>query len=447
MDLPELWVRLKNGKLPRFAKLSLAASVVSIILASGLYGLLFLNSSAPTPLRLSQQSFPLAEPNLRYGVALDTLSFSVDTIMEGQTLSDLLGAAGVDASSIYPISVEADSVMDLRSLRAGRTYTLLDDEDTEGQDFFVYQPSVYEYIRLDLQGEGRTERVKLPVTTEMSTAGGRIESSLWNAMVGNGHSFELTDKMEDALKWSIDFYHVQPNETFKLVYEKEYVEGEEAGIGPVKAAYYHTASKDYYAFYYPGDKEGNHAGYYDLEGAPMKSTFLKAPLKYGRISSKYNLRRFHPVLKRTRPHYGTDYAAPYGTPIHSVADGVIAEAGRRGGNGNFVKVRHNKQYTTQYLHMQKFAEGIRPGVHVSQGDVIGYVGSTGLATGPHVCFRFWENGRQVDHTKIDFPTAEPLPDSLLQDFLIYKEDLFLELQGIALPAPKIAEPDSTQLKP
>ncbi|PHI19401.1 peptidase M23 [Lewinellaceae bacterium SD302] len=440
---------MKNGKLPRFAKLSLAASVVSLVLASGLYGVLFLNSSAPAPLRLSQKSFPLAEPTLRYGLALDTLSISVDTIQEGQTLSTLLTIAGVDASDIYGLSVEADSVMELRALRAGRTYTLVDDADTEGQDFFVYQPSVYEYVRLDLQGQGRTERVRLPVTTKMSTAGGRIESSLWNAMVGNGHSFELTDKMEDALKWSIDFYHVQPDESFKLVYEKEFVEGKEAGIGPVKAAYYHTASKDYYAFYYPGDKDGKHAGYYDLEGEPMKSTFLKAPLKYGRVSSSYNLRRFHPILKRTRPHYGTDYAAPYGTPIHSVADGVIAEAGRRGGNGNFVKVRHNQQYTTQYLHMQKFAEGIKPGVHVSQGDIIGYVGSTGLATGPHVCFRFWENGKQVDHTKIDFPTAEPLPDSLLQDFLIYKEDLYQELNGIEIPAPKIEEVviDSTAAKP
>lgn len=382
---------------------------------------------------MSEQSFPLVAPDVHFGLALDTLSISVDTIQQGQTLSDLLTMAGVEANKIYPISVEADSIMDLRALRAGRTYTLIDDPDTEGKDFFVYQPSVYEYIRIDLQGTERSERKRLPVTTGISTAGGTIKTSLWNAMVGNGHSFELTDKMEDALKWSIDFYHVQPEETFKLIYEKDFVEGKEAAIGPVRAAYYHTASKDYYAFYYE-DKNGENAGYYDREGQPMKSTFLKAPLKYGRISSRYNLRRFHPVLKRTRPHYGTDYAAPYGTPIHSVADGVIAEAGRRGGNGNFVKVRHNKTYTTQYLHMQRFAEGIRPGVHVSQGDVIGYVGSTGLATGPHVCFRFWENGKQVDHTKLDFPAAEPLPDSLMGEYNLLKDSLLLQLQNIELPS-------------
>lgn len=438
MDLPELWAKLPKGKLPRLVKYSLFASVCSILLASGVYGIFFLNSSAPEPVRLSEKAFPLVEPTLKYGLAIDTLSLSVDTIQEGQTLSDLLTMAGVEASELYTITQTADEIMDLRALRAGRTYTIVEDADTEGPDFFVYQPSVYEYIRLDLRGAGLSERVKLPVETQIATAGGRIESSLWNAMVGNGHSFELTDKMEDALKWSIDFYHVQPNETFRLIYEKDFVEGKEAAVGPVKAAQYHTESKDYYAFYYE-DPCGDYSGYYDLEGHPMKSTFLKAPLKYGRISSRYNLRRFHPVLKRTRPHYGTDYAAPYGTPIHSVADGVIAEAGRRGGNGNFVKVRHNQTYTTQYLHMQRFAEGIRPGVHVSQGQVIGYVGSTGLATGPHVCFRFWENGNQVDHTKLNFPPAEPLPANLMDDYLAHKDALLAQLKQIELPAPQLPE--------
>lgn len=432
MDLPESWAKLKNIKLPRLVKYSLFASIFSLVLASGLYGIFFLNSSAPEPVRLSERSFPIVEPTIRFGLAIDTLSLKVDTILEGQTLSNLLTDAGIEASELYPITQEADSIMDLRALRAGRVYTLVDDPDTEGQDFFVYQPSVYEYIRLDLQGTQRSERRKLPVETKIATAGGLIESSLWNAMVGNGHSFELTDKMEDALKWSIDFYHVQPNESFRLVYEKDFVEGKAAAVGPVKAAHYHTASKDYYAFYYE-DPCGDFTGYYDMEGHPMKSTFLKAPLKYGRISSRYNLRRFHPVLKRTRPHYGTDYAAPYGTPIHSVADGVIAEAGRRGGNGNFVKVRHNQTYTTQYLHMQNFAEGIRPGVHVSQGQVIGYVGSTGLATGPHVCFRFWENGKQVDHTKLNFPPAEPLPASMMDDYMAHKNALLAQLEAIQLP--------------
>ncbi|MEL6140892.1 MAG: peptidoglycan DD-metalloendopeptidase family protein, partial [Bacteroidota bacterium] len=396
MYLPDPRVRLSGLTLPRTARISLTATFLALLLGAGSYGFFFHDNSRPIP-GLSEEAFPLIEPTIRFGLAIDTLSLRVDTIQNGQTLSDLLTLGGVATEKLHSLSLRADSVMDLRALRAGKIWRLIDDLDTEGPDFFVYQPSVYEYVRLDLQSGDQTSRVELPVTTQIHTAGGVIESSLWNAMVGNGHSFELTDKMEDALQWSVDFYHVQPGESFKLVYDKDYVEDKEAAIGPVRAAFYHTASKDFYAFYFASE-DGEHKGYYDKTGHPMKSTFLKAPIRYGRISSRYNLRRFHPILKRTRPHYGTDYAAPYGTPIMAVGNGVVVEAGRRGGNGNFVKIRHDKQFTTQYLHMQRFAKGIHPGVHVSQGEVIGYVGSTGLATGPHVCFRFWQNGRQVDHT-------------------------------------------------
>lgn len=434
--------KLRRGALSRTTKVGLVTCILSLLVGSGVYGFFFLSASASTP-TLTRQAFPLTEPTLRYGLAIDTLQLSVDTIQSGQTLSDLFAKIGVPGESIYPLSIAADSVMDLRALRAGKEYTVIDDADTEGPDFLVYQPSVYEYIRLDLQGTQRTERVKLPVVTEIHEAAGVIESSLWNAMVGNGHSFELTDKMENALQWSIDFHHVQPNDAFKLVYEKDIVNGEEAAVGPVKAAYYRTTGREYYAFYFDDKNNGELSGYYDQEGRPMKATFLKAPVKYGRMSSAFNLRRFHPVLKRTRPHYGTDYAAPYGTPILAVGDGVVVEATRRGGNGNFVKLRHNKRIQTQYLHMQRFGEGIRPGTHVQQGQVIGYVGSTGLATGPHVCFRYWQDGKQVDHTKLELPPAQPLPDSLMPEFLLVKNQLMLQLETIQLPVSdslKVATP-------
>ena len=165
----------------------------------------------------------------------------------------------------------------------------------------------------------------------------------------------------------------------------------------------------------------------------MNKGFLKSPVKYSRISSSFNRNRFHPVLKRRRPHLGTDYAAPYGTPILSVGDGVVVEATRRGGNGNFVKVRHDKTYQTQYLHMQKFAKGISPGVHVKQGQTIGYVGSTGLATGPHVCFRFWKNGKQVNHRKLEFPPPKPLPEVEMPDFLKVREAFVAKLAAMEYP--------------
>ncbi|MEM6771091.1 MAG: peptidoglycan DD-metalloendopeptidase family protein, partial [Bacteroidota bacterium] len=240
------------------------------------------------------------------------------------------------------------------------------------------------------------------------------------------------DRMEDALQWSVDFYHVQPNDKFQLYYEKKEVEGETAAPGRVLAARYSTRGDDIYAFWYESP-DSTYSGYFGLNGEPMKSTFLKSPVRFSRMSSGFNMRRFHPVLKRIKPHLGTDYAAAYGTPILATADGVIVERGRRGGNGNFVKVRHSKQYTTQYLHMQKFKEGQSVGTRVKQGDVIGYVGSTGLATGPHVCYRFWKDGRQIDHRSLKFPPAEPMPDSLLSSFFAQRDVYLTKLNEIGTP--------------
>jgi len=194
-------------------------------------------------------------------------------------------------------------------------------------------------------------------------------------------------------------------------------------VEKVYAAYYKNYSNEYYAIQFDSTK---HAGYYDFEGRPMNKSFLKSPVKYSRISSRYNLRRFHPIQKRVKPHYGTDYAAPHGTPIMAVGDGVVSRQGFTRGNGNFVKIKHNKTYSTQYLHMSKFAKGVSKGVHVKQGQTIGYVGSTGLATGPHVCFRFWKEGRQVNHLNMSFPPPEPMPETDLPKFYAAR-DAYLKL--------------------
>ena len=379
---------------------------------------------------------------MRFGVAIDTFALSVDTIREGQTLSDILALQGLDNQRVFDAANEFNELFDVRDLRAGRTYTILDDPDTEGTDLLAYQPSIYEYVRLDLRGDGRSERTRLPVRTEEALAAGQIESSLWNAMTGAGLSYALTDRMEDALQWSVDFYHVQPNDAFQLLYEKKYVEGEEAAPGMVKAARYSTGGDDIYAFYYCSP-DSTYEGYFGLNGEPMKSTFLKSPVRFSRMSSAFNMRRFHPVQKRIKPHLGTDYAAPRGTPITATADGVIVERTRRGGNGNFVKVRHSKQFTTQYLHMSRFAEGQAVGTRVRQGEVIGYVGSTGLATGPHVCYRFWKDGRQIDHTKLRFPPAKTMPDSLLPAFELVRDAYLVELNSVGQPVQDTEEQIAT----
>ena len=312
--------------------------------------------------------FPIVVPTVKYGFAIDTFQVVEGTIEPNKVFGDMLTSHGVDYPTIDKIVANAQGVFDLRRMQSGKPFMFLTKDDAQGADYFIYEPNVYEYVVFHLKGDLKVERVERPVQKEVRTADGVLESSLWQTMVDNGLSYELTAKMEDALQWSIDFHHLQKGDEFRLVFEENKIDGEQVGVGNVYAAYYNTSGNEYYAIWY---EHGDISGYYDLEGRPMKKSFLKAPVKYSRISSYFNMNRFHPILKRTRPHLGTDYAAPYGTPIYAVGDGVVAEASYTGGNGNFVKIKHDDTYQTQYLHMQKFASGIRKGVHVRQGQVIG----------------------------------------------------------------------------
>ena len=380
-------------------------------------------------------ALPAVVPNMKYGFALDTFQVFVDEIRSGTFLGDILQKHNVPYIDVDRLVRNAKDVFDVRHFKAGKEYMILTKDSTQRADYFIYEPNVYEYVVFHLKDSLQVERMKRKVTTEMKTAAGYVQSSLWKTMTSQGLSFELTDKMEDALQWSIDFHHLQKGDEFKLVYDQNYIEGEEVGVGKVHAAYYKNAGQnEYHSMYFESTKD---KGYYDLEGKPMKTSFLKAPVKASRISSYYNLNRLHPILKYRRPHYGTDYAAPYGTPIMAVGDGVVLNASYTSGNGNYVKIKHDDNIQTQYLHMQKFAKGIRPGVHVKQGQTIGYVGSTGLATGPHVCFRFWKNGKQINHLRLKFPPAEPLPDQDLPAFYATRDSFLVLLNGIEMP--QIAE--------
>ncbi len=374
-------------------------------------------------------SFPVSVPNLRYGFALDTFAVHSDTIRSGEYLGTILAKAGVDYPTIDRIAENAKDVFAVNKFRVNHPYTLLTLDTATGPDYFIYEPNVYEYVVFELKDSLEVHLEERPIEITVSTLGGAIQSSLWNAMVGQGASWELASKMEDALQWSVDFHHLQQDDEFRLIYDEHYIDGRLVGAGHVHAAHYKTGAKEFYAIYFEDTKN---PGYYDLEGRPMKGAFLKAPVKYSRISSYYNPNRFHPILKRRRPHLGTDYAAPYGTPIYAVGNGIVIEASYTKGNGNYVKIRHDKTHMTQYLHMQKFAKGIRPGVPVRQGEVIGYVGSTGLATGPHVCFRFWKNGRQVNHLNLNFPPPEPLPEADMPAFEVKRDSLLAQLQEVEI---------------
>ena len=248
-------------------------------------------------------------------------------------------------------------------------------------------------------------------------------------MEEDGLSNLLVYRLSDIYQWSIDFFKLQKGDRFKMVYNERYIDDTVfAGIESVEAAVFNHDGKPYYAFEYKEDSLTKHPSYYDDEAKALQSFFLKAPLNYSRISSHYTKRRFHPVQKRWKAHLGTDYAAATGTPIMTTADGVVIASRYTRFNGNYVKVRHNAKYTTQYLHMSK--RNVKKGQHVKQGDVIGYVGMTGLATGPHVCYRFWVNGKQVDPYRQNLPTAKKLDKSNKEDYFAHIEPLKKELDSI-----------------
>ncbi len=376
--------------------------------------------------------FNIPVPNIKYGFALDTFNVVKDEIEDNEFLSTILLKHKVDYVTIDKIARKSKDVFDVKQLRAGKKFLVLNKDTTTSADHFIYEPNPFRYVVYDLKDSLDITVTERPIETRVRDKSGIIESSLWNAMAADGLSSELISKMEDVFGWSIDFHHALKGDEFKLIYEEQFIDGEAVGVGQVLAAHYKNRDTEFYGIHFENDR---HSGYYDEGGNTMKKQFLKSPVKYSRISSGYNLRRFHPVLKRTKAHLGTDYAAPRGTPIYAVGDGVITHATYKRNNGKYVKIKHNKTYQTQYLHMNGFAKGIRSGVHVKQGQTIGYVGSTGLATGPHVCFRFWKNGRQINHRRLNFPPAEPMPKSDLPRFNIIRDDMVARLSAIEVVKP------------
>jgi len=341
-----------------------------------------------------------------YGINLDSFDYSTHKIKWGQSFSDILSKNGVSNQKIYDASLSARGIFNLNKIKKGNSYTLFFEKHSKKLSHFIYQSSKYDYVICRVHPEVTFSKVDKQISYIEKEITGNIQSSLYLSFSENNYPIDLVNLMVDVFAWQIDFFRINPGDSYSIVYTEEIIEGEFVGVNRIKAARITHNDKPYFAFAYD---QGLGYDFFDDEGKSLRKTFLRAPLKFYRISSKYKKRRFHPVLKRYRDHLGTDYAAPRGTPIVTVADGKVVEARYGRNNGYFVKVRHNNIFTTQYLHMSKFAKGIRPGKAVKQGDVIGYVGSTGLATGPHVCFRFWRNGKQVDpYKQNDLPEGDPV---------------------------------------
>lgn len=363
-----------------------------------------------------------------FGIAVDSFKEIKGEIERHQYLANILLPYGVSYQKIAGIVKKSDSIFDVQDIRAGRPYTLFCSKDSaEEVKYFVYQPDEINYVVYDLTDSIHVYKNQLPVTKKEKTVSGVIDGSLYGALNDAPNGVQLAMKLGEVYAWDIDFYRIKKGDWFKILYEENYVKDKAIGVGRVKAAIFNHAGHHYYAFYFKGDSS---EGYFDEHAQSLRKEFLKAPLKTYTITSHYTMRRFHPIQHRWKSHLGTDYAAPTGTPIMTTAAGVVIASRYTRFNGNYVKIRHNSVYTTQYLHMSKRA--VHAGEHVDQGEVIGYVGSTGLATGPHVCYRFWKNGKQVDPYDQHFPPAEPVAESDKSAFmtLVKQEKLLLHKTAV-----------------
>lgn len=365
-----------------------------------------------------------------YGIVLNDYEVVRDTIRSGDSFGLILGSHGVNPNNIFEIVNKVQDTLNPRRIVVGKPYVILKERDSaKTPKAFIYENDLVNYTVVDLRDSINAFTAKKPVTIAKKTFSGVINSSLSQTIQEEGLSNLLAHEMSNIYQWSIDFFRLQKGDRFKLVYNERYINDSiYAGIENIEAAVFYHQEKPYYAFNFVVDSVSGSRDYYDEKARPLQSFFLKAPLDFFRISSRFSPNRFHPVQKRWKAHKGTDYAAAHGTPIKSTANGVVVAASYTAGNGNYVKVKHNDTYTTQYLHMSKRL--VKVGQRVKQGDIIGRVGSTGLATGPHVCYRFWKNGQQVDPFRQNLPSAEPIEEKYIPSYFAAIEPLQSELGQI-----------------
>ncbi|MFA5557440.1 MAG: peptidoglycan DD-metalloendopeptidase family protein [Flavobacteriaceae bacterium] len=369
--------------------------------------------------------------NHRFGFVMDDFLVIDDTIKQGDTFGKILSEQGFNATEIHNIVEKIKDSLNLKNIRAGRPYTILKSLDEPHKiQAIVYQSDLINYSVVDLRDTIVAYNKQKPVTIKRKTIVANIEGSLSETLDTNGVNPALTHNLSQIYAWSVDFFRIQKEDTFGVIFNERYVNDTiYVGIENIEGTFFVHRGKRIYAFPFKKDSLGSSEEYFDEEANALKSMFLKAPLKFSRITSRFSPKRFHPVQKRWKAHKGTDYAAPHGTPIMTTANGVVVQTGYTSGNGNFVKVKHNNTYSTQYLHMSRIA--VKKGQRLSQGDVIGYVGSTGLATGPHVCYRFWQNGVQIDPLQMNFQSSEPLEEKYKARFFSQVNPIKKELDSIS----------------
>lgn len=367
------------------------------------------------PFIASGQSDPSPDPRriaMAYGISDDDFRMERRTVRARQNLCGILIKEGLSAAAAAETARKCQKVFDVRKMKAGNPYWVMNAAKADGGlRYLIYEQNPVEYVVFDLADPIKVWRGRKAVNSIIRMATGMIGSSLWQTFTDKDLDVDLVLKLAEIYAWTLDFYHLQKEDTFKIIYEENRVEKKRIGTGRILAACITSGGEDLYAFHFEKSD-----AYFDETGQSLRKAFLKAPLKFGRISSRYSKSRLHPILQVNRPHLGIDYAAPKGTPVMAVGDGIVTKVDYNRTMGRYIEIRHNREYRTQYLHLSKTARGIAPGQKVRQGDEIGYVGSTGLATGPHLDFRFWVNGKAVNFLKQDIPSADPVPSDQMAAF-------------------------------
>lgn len=366
----------------------------------------------------------------KYGIPIDDYDVDFGIVKRNQSLSTILEQHGLSIREVHRLTEKSKGIFDVRKIRVGNTYAVFSTKDSIPMtSFFVYEESPKSYVVFDLRGDYQVSVGENPVEWRKNEVMGAVESSLWVAIQKSGHNPQLAAELANIFGWSIDFFGLQKNDEYRIVYEQEYVDGQSLNSFRILGALMVHGDSTYYAIPFA---QGDEVLYYDQNGKSLVGAFLKAPLDFFRISSRFSNSRYHPVLKRYRAHHGVDYAAPTGTPVYAIGSGrVIAKGYQANGGGNYLKIRHNSVYTTTYMHLSRFAKGIKVGSMVKQKETIGYVGATGLATGPHLDFRVHENGKPINPLTIKSQPAKSVADSLRGQFGVVRDSVKNMLANIA----------------
>ena len=368
----------------------------------------------------------------KYGLPIEEFDVAYDTVRRGQTVAEIFMKLGFSARQVYEFTQCPDSIFNERRVRVGNAYALLSSMDsTHTPQYFIYEVSPKEYVKFDFTDSVfKASREENPSHWQEMAVAGTINTSLWVSMQERGASPLLAVELSHIFGWTVDFFGIQAGDSFRVLYEQEFIGDTPINNQRIIAASFTASGKTFYAIPYTQDGEEL---YYNIDGNSLEGAFLKAPLDYYRISSRFSNSRFHPVLKRYRAHHGVDYAAPKGTPVYAIGSGkVIAKAYQAGGGGNYVKIRHNSVYVTTYMHLSGFAKGLKVGDYVKQKQVIGYVGSTGLSTGPHLDFRVHENGKPINPLTIKSQPKKPISEANKEDFGRVSDSLVKRLETIEM---------------